>query len=261
MLTHFFLPFFLETKDIDKAPAVMEKAAKNLIVKPPTRQDVVVAGLAAANDQVLGPSQRQKDPSPMKQYGRGKDVEVVKARAAQGATPATAASSSRTISNESISSSQRQEEDSIAETEKVNSDSSEERGLAIPQDDLDSLPANLFSEPPLLTRETLSLSDVEVEEATTQNLMSKVDDVSTEASLLDQAVTTVAPDTAPQEPGHMTSGQSTKITTDAVITVSKSMSTQQTKPISVGSAPAWWFGAARERALRATGLNRWDPPA
>jgi hypothetical protein len=87
----------------------MEKAAKNLIVKPPTRQDVVVAGLAAANDQVLGPSQRQKDPSPMKQYGRGKDVEVVKARAAQGATPATAASSSRTISNDSISSSQRQE--------------------------------------------------------------------------------------------------------------------------------------------------------
>jgi hypothetical protein len=198
----------------------------------------------------------------MKQYGRGKDVEVVKARAAQGATPATAASSSRTISNESISSSQRQEEDSIAETEKVNSDSSEERGLAIPQDDLDSLPANLFSEPPLLTRETLSLSDVEVEKVTTQNLMSKVDDVSTEASLLDQAVITVAPDTAPQEPGHMTSGQSTKITTDAVITVSKSMSTQQTKPISViGSAPAWWFGAARERALRATGLNRWDPPA
>jgi hypothetical protein len=101
---------------------------------------------------------------------------------------------------------QRQEEDSIAETEKVNSDSSEERGLAIPQDDLDSLPANLFSEPPLLTRETLRLSDVEVEKVTTQNLMSKVDDVSTEASLLDQAVTTVAPDRAPQEPGHMTSG-------------------------------------------------------
>ncbi|KAL6597780.1 hypothetical protein ACP70R_046585 [Stipagrostis hirtigluma subsp. patula] len=131
-----------EDKNISKEiSAHIEQTAKPSSIDSSADQRKIVQCLSAADAAPLGQQQRQKTLAVVPKHGQGKDIEAVRARLREGS--GSAISSPRATSPASHVQSPRESEISDGDTELIDSESSDE-GLAVPQDNLTSLPPEVF---------------------------------------------------------------------------------------------------------------------
>lgn len=108
----------------------------------------MIACLTAPDAPSLVPKRKKQTAASTAKYGRGKDIDVVKAQVEKTNTN-SGASPSRTVSVDLS----QESKGSVAETEVVDSDSQE--GLPVPHDDLTALPADIFDDLGMMPVDTL----------------------------------------------------------------------------------------------------------